>query len=71
MNDKIKDTKINLCDNCKLEIPTCPKAEVIEFGDGKGNDNIISCSEYKPAGKSPNYAEYWSEIDSPEWLLNF
>lgn len=41
-----KSTKDNLCDYCSLEIATCPKAKHIKFGNGKGNDNIIECSEF-------------------------
>ena len=40
------NTKDNLCDWCQLEMPTCPKENHIKFGDGKGNDNIIECSEF-------------------------
>lgn len=39
-------TKDVLCNYCRLEIPTCPKAEHIKFGDGVGNDNVIECSEF-------------------------
>lgn len=41
-----KNTKDNLCDWCQLCIPECPKANHIKFGNGKGNDNIIECSEF-------------------------
>ena len=41
-----KSTKDKLCDWCHLEQPTCPKANHIRFGDGKGNDNVIECSEF-------------------------
>ena len=41
-----ESSKDNLCDYCKLHIPTCPKANHIKFGDGIGNDNVIECSEY-------------------------
>ena len=39
-------TTDNLCDYCQLEIPTCPKANHIKFGNGNGNDNVIECSEF-------------------------
>jgi hypothetical protein len=39
-------TKDNLCDFCSLEFATCPKATHIKFGDGRGNDNVIECSEF-------------------------
>jgi len=41
------DTKINLCDTCNLydQFPACT-ALLAEFGDGRGNDNIIKCDNY-------------------------
>jgi hypothetical protein len=39
------NTKINLCDSCLNEFPTC-QPDRIEFGDGIGNDNVIKCSSY-------------------------
>ena len=41
-----ESTKDNLCNYCQLDFPTCPKANHIKFGDGKGNDNVIECSEF-------------------------
>jgi hypothetical protein len=41
-----KSSKDHLCKYCQLDFPTCPKANYIKFGDGKGNDNIIECSEF-------------------------
>ena len=45
-----KDTKINLCDSCENSTsrPECMSNDPndIEFGDGHGKDNIISCSNY-------------------------
>lgn len=43
---KTTDSKLNMCGYCLHDIPTCPKATVIEFGNGKGNDNVVACSEY-------------------------
>ena len=36
------NTKINLCDECALFFATCASKNV-KFGNGKGNDNVISC----------------------------
>ncbi len=41
----IGDTKVNLCDTCKLDYPACDSPNV-EYGDGAGNDNIIKCDIY-------------------------
>jgi hypothetical protein len=44
------DTKINLCDTCKRNVPTCfTEMEIKDttFGDGLGNDNVIACKLYK------------------------
>lgn len=41
------DTKRNLCDGCKYDIPVCG-ATKIEFGDGVGNDNVIECDTFEP-----------------------
>ncbi|KKL51344.1 hypothetical protein LCGC14_2296440 [marine sediment metagenome] len=51
-----KDTTINLCDTCmnRMDYPNClPSGEVsaedvVEYGDGLGNDNIIKCPNHKP-----------------------
>ena len=43
---RISDTEANLCDTCPLSMLECPKATVLEFGNGVGNDNIVACSEY-------------------------
>ena len=45
MSNEVKDTKINLCDTCIWQIPECEGcgSDEIEFGDGFGNDNVISC----------------------------
>lgn len=39
------DTKIHLCDSCLNSFPEC-SPKIIEFGEGKGNDNIVKCSDY-------------------------
>jgi hypothetical protein len=36
----------NLCNYCQLDFPACPKANHLKFGNGKGNDNIVECSEF-------------------------
>lgn len=42
----VKDTKINLCDNCIYTLPEC-EASGIEFGDGVGGDNVIKCDKFE------------------------
>lgn len=37
---------MNLCNTCEQEYPECSGHDV-EFGKGKGDDNIISCDGYK------------------------
>lgn len=37
--------QINMCDSCKFDVPTC-KSGKVEFGQGKGNDNVINCEGY-------------------------
>lgn len=39
--------KINLCDSCMRDVPTC-KGDDLLFGSGVGNDNVISCNSYLP-----------------------
>jgi hypothetical protein len=58
------NSKDNLCKYCQLEIPTCPKANHLVFGDGVGNDNIIECSEFKI--KALTCAGYYPIIGKPE-----
>jgi hypothetical protein len=48
-------TTDNLCDFCVLDFPTCPKAVHIKFGNGRGNDNVIECSECKPFERDREY----------------
>ncbi len=40
-----EDSKIHLCNRCKNVYPECP-AQNLVFGNGKGNDNIISCDSF-------------------------
>ena len=45
----VHDIKVNLCDTCRYSQPECMNdmtVEDIEYGDGKGNDNIIKCTNY-------------------------
>ena len=56
----MKDTKINLCDTCKFEIPTCKS--IIDngdgkFGDGLGYDNICECKYYEDMKNKPALKE--------------
>ena len=41
----MKSNEINMCDTCINEFATC-NPELIEFGDGKGMDNVIVCSSF-------------------------
>lgn len=47
--DEINSSKIHLCESCQklVDFPACIPKDV-EFGDGKGKDNIIKCADYKP-----------------------
>ena len=44
----IKNNQVVLCNSCEHEHPCCPATygDVL-FGDGKGHDNICTCSKYK------------------------
>ncbi len=42
---KTTDSKENMCDYCLNEFHSCT-AGLVEFGNGLGNDNVISCEEY-------------------------
>ena len=44
---KATNTKINMCDSCIYHFSDC-KQDLIEFGNGFGNDNVIICSSYMP-----------------------
>jgi hypothetical protein len=50
-----KSSKDHLCKYCQRDFATCPKANHIKFGDGKGNDNVIECSEFKVISVFNNY----------------
>ncbi len=43
---------VNLCDSCQQALPSC-EHDKIEFGDGVGNDNVISCDGFTPT--KPKY----------------
>ena len=36
---------IHLCDTCIYCFADCP-AKTVEFGNGKGNDNVVHCDSY-------------------------
>jgi len=59
---KTKSTKDILCNYCQNEFPSCPKANHIKFGDGKGNDNIIECSGFTANELGHNYPIKGSNI---------
>jgi hypothetical protein len=40
-----EDRTKHLCDVCDHEYPAC-NPPVIEFGEGRGNDNVITCSRH-------------------------
>ena len=42
---RTKNSKENLCDHCFDSFPEC-KPQVIEFGDGIGNDNVTACTSF-------------------------
>ena len=41
----MEKSKINLCDYCLQKIPVCTFAK-IEYGNGRGNDNITNCDGF-------------------------
>ena len=46
---EIEGNKVNLCDSCMYEYPTCDSGpNDTFFGDGKGSDNVCCCSRYEP-----------------------
>lgn len=53
--------EVNLCESCENTYPECPKNARLIFGDGRGNDNICACSEYKPLTKRE-----WAKCDKEE-----
>tara|TARA_R110000744_G_scaffold377199_1_gene492014 strand:- start:903 stop:1508 length:606 start_codon:yes stop_codon:yes gene_type:complete len=44
-NEGVKPSDENLCDFCIHDVPTCKGNPT--FGDGKGNDNVIACTEHR------------------------
>jgi len=42
------------CNACSLEFATC-KAKNIKYGNGFGNDNVISCDSYRLKETKPNF----------------
>ena len=50
INMKTEDRTENLCDSCRYAWPLCRglKRRDLEFGDGIGFDNVISCRVYRP-----------------------
>lgn len=42
---KAINSKINMCDKCSQNFAVC-KPELIKYGNGKGNDNVIVCSSF-------------------------
>ena len=52
---KVISDKDNLCKYCSLDFATCPKANYIRFGSGKGNDNVIQCSEFMLKAQYHNF----------------
>jgi len=67
---KTDSTKDNLCNYCQNEIPTCPKANHIKFGNGKGNDNVIECSEFDARGKMNQYPIDYMKLSVPRVDIN-
>lgn len=44
---RAKDSKAHLCDTCMLHPAECNTGiDKLEYGDGKGNDNITGCTAY-------------------------
>ncbi len=41
-----KNLDDNLCDHCMFHPAECD-AEIIKWGDGKGNDNVLECDCHK------------------------
>ena len=55
---KTKLSTENLCDYCDYNIPECG-AENIEFGNGFGNDNVVTCDSF--SGPYPEKTVYTEE----------
>ena len=43
---KTRSTEDNLCRYCQNDFPTCPPDLKTKFGNGKGHDNVIQCSNF-------------------------
>ena len=45
----IENNSVHLCCSCCNYYPECSdENHNVEFGDGKGNDNICCCNKYEP-----------------------
>ena len=50
---KAENSKCHLCTTCVYDYPEC-SPQVLEFGDGVGNDNVIECDAYE---SRPEFAD--------------
>lgn len=57
--------KVNLCSSCSKDYPVCDGDNLL-FGDGVGNDNIITCAGYTP--RSSRSLDEQREIIA-EWMI--
>lgn len=48
--------KSHICNTCKNVYPEC-NADKVEFGNGKGNDNIVNCDCYE--SKNPHVKGFY------------
>ena len=57
------DSKKNMCDSCHSDFATC-KPDMVKFGDGIGNDNVVACSQYivVPGYYEPRHIELAPEL---------
>ncbi len=47
-----KKITIHLCNSCVYDYPECPSTpDDMEFGNGFGMDNVISCKRYWEVGE--------------------
>jgi len=42
-----KERQVHLCDYCMQEPAECP-CDKVEYGNGKGKDNVTKCDAYSP-----------------------
>lgn len=62
-----------MCETCKFCIADCGELNP-EFGDGLGNDNVVSCAVYLPKGNIhtpfPNYIRQGEIVrrEDHEWV---